>query len=311
MKYTFIPYNELQTDNWANLLSHTYANLNYEAYFIEYQILSYNLKNLSGAVFFGSDPVAIYVAYLDPKSHLVSNYSLAPIFLTELDFHKKKSNELYLEKYNSFDGLHEHVINNKRLISWIPGIQKLGKHESQSRKISELIINLDDSYDNLYKRLSRNHKRTIKRSIEVGQSIVKVDSNSSDFLISDLFSKYMQQHVKAAGRFRRPDESYAYMEKLIRLRISKLFVSMYRDEPISFLYCDCSRSFSRGWSQVSNSNLDKSIFPRTLLEWSAIKSFKSEGYSIYHLGSVTQPLPKHQILGFEQFKLRFNPIEIV
>ena len=310
MKYTFVPYKDLKPEIWSNLLTQANANLNYEPYFIEYQILSYNLENLSGVVFFGSIPVAIYVAYLEAKGNSISSYSLPPIFLTESNLDKEKSNKLYLEIYNLFDSLDEYVINNKRLISWIPVTQIQGKKESQGERMSELIIKLNDSYDNLYKKLARNHKRTIKRSIDMGQTVVQVNSNSSDDLISSLFLAYMGQHIKAAGRFRRPDESYAYMEKLIRLGISKLFVSMYQNEPISYLYCDSRRAFARGWSQVTNANLEKNIFPRTLLEWSAIKTYKAEGKSIYHLGSLIQPFTAGKILGFEEFKRRFNPIEI-
>ena len=217
---------------------------------------------------------------------------------------------MYLEIYSLFDSLHEYVINNKRLISWIPVTQIQEKKEIQGERMSELIINLNDSCDNLYERLARNHKRTIKRSIDMGQTIVQVDSNSSEDLVSRLFLAYMGQHLKAAGKFRRPDESYGYMEKLIRLGISKLFVSMYQNEPISYLYCDSRRLFARGWSQVTNVNLEKNIFPRTLLEWSAIKTYKAEGKSIYHLGSLMQPFAAGKIPGFEEFKRRFNPIEI-
>jgi hypothetical protein len=310
MKYTFVPYKDLKPEIWSNLVNQAHANLNYEPYFIEYQILSYKLENLSGVVFFGSTPVAIYVVYLEAKSNSISSYSLPPIFLTESNLDKEKSNKLYSDINKLFDGLHEYVISNNRLISWIPATQIQNKKESQGESVLELIINLNDSYDNLYERLARNHKRTIKRSIDMGQTIVQMDSNSSKYLISSLFLAYMEQHIMAAGRDRRPDESYEYMEKLIRLGISKLFVSMYKNEPISYLYCDSRRAFARGWSQVTNLNLEKNIFPRTLLEWSAIKAYKAEGKSIYHLGSRTQSYTSGKILGFEEFKRRFNPIEI-
>ena len=310
MKYTFVPYKDLKPEIWSNLINQAHANLNYEPYFIEYQILSYKLENLSGVVFFGSTPVAIYVVYLEAKSNSISSYSLPPIFLTESNLDKEKSNKLYSDINKLFDGLHEYVISNNRLISWIPATQIQNKKESQGESVLELIINLNDSYDNLYERLARNHKRTIKRSIDMGQTIVQMDSNSSKYLISSLFLAYMEQHIMAAGRDRRPDESYEYMEKLIRLGISKLFVSMYKNEPISYLYCDSRRAFARGWSQVTNLNLEKNIFPRTLLEWSAIKAYKAEGKSIYHLGSRTQSYTSGKILGFEEFKRRFNPIEI-
>jgi hypothetical protein len=219
MKYTFVPYKDLKPEIWSNLVNQAHANLNYEPYFIEYQILSYKLENLSGVVFFGSTPVAIYVVYLEAKSNSISSYSLPPIFLTESNLDKEKSNKLYSDINKLFDGLHEYVISNNRLISWIPATQIQNKKESQGESVLELIINLNDSYDNLYERLARNHKRTIKRSIDMGQTIVQMDSNSSKYLISSLFLAYMEQHIMAAGRDRRPDESYEYMEKLIRFTI--------------------------------------------------------------------------------------------
>lgn len=173
--------------------------------------------------------------YLEAKSNSISSYSLPPIFLTESNLHKEKSIKLYSDINKLFDGLHEYVISNKRLISWIPVTQIQNKKQNQGENVLELIIKLNDTYDNLYERLSRNHKRTIKRSIDMGQTIVQVDSNSSEYLISSLFLAYKEQHIMAAGRDRRPDESYEHMEKLIRLGISKLFVSMYKNEPISYL----------------------------------------------------------------------------
>lgn len=310
MRYTFVQYEDLKPEIWSNLLIQAKANLNYEPYFIEYQILSYQLQNLSGVVFSGSTPVAIYVAYLEAKGNSLSSSSLPPIFLTKLSLDKEKSNKLYLEKYSSFHNVYEYVVNNKRVISWFPVMRMQENKESQSERVSELVIDLTDTYEKLYEKINRNHKRTIKKSIDVGQTIVQVDSNSSDNQISSLFRAYTEQHIEVAGSFRRPDESYRYMEKLIRSGISKLFVSMYKNKPISYLYCDSKRTYARGWSQVTNVNLENNVFPRTLLEWSAIKTYKSEGNSIYHLGSLMQPFAAGKILGFEEFKRRFNPIEI-
>jgi lipid II:glycine glycyltransferase (peptidoglycan interpeptide bridge formation enzyme) len=173
----------------------------------------------------------------------------------------------------------------------------------------ELIIELERSEEALFSKLSRNHKRTIKNSIEMDQNIIQVSSLTPEVELNFYFNKYRDLHILVSGRETRPIESFEFMKTLIRTDTSKLFVSISQGEPISFLYCDSNREYARGWSQVTKPNLGKKIFPRTLLEWTAIQAYKAEGRSVYHLGTHEKKSSDliSESLGFQEFKRRFGP----
>ena len=308
MSMKFIPYQEIEEDIWNKLLILSQANLNYEKYFIEYQILSYPLKNLCGIVFNDFSPVALYVKYFDLIQNKISPQSLAPIFFTSNLQEQIEANKYYSKCLEQNLSIDENTFKNEKKYSWMPN-KSTQDYDAKNDSTSELIIELDRPEELLFANMSRNHKRTIKSSIAKGQRILSIDANTSRNEISFYFKAYKDEHLLVAGRETRPKASFDYMEQLICLGISKLFVNVFEDSPISFLYCDSSREYARGWSQVTKANLREKLFPRTLLEWTAIRSYKLDGKSIYHLGSIlNQDLqPKFENLGFNEFKLRFNP----
>jgi|688.fasta_scaffold159445_1 hypothetical protein len=309
MSMKFIPCAEIEELVWNELLKLSQANLNYEKYFIEYQVLSYPLKNLSGIVFSNSSPVALYVKYFDLIQNKLSPQSLTPIFFTNNLQEKIQSNKCYSESFETNLSISQNIPEADKKHSWMPN-KNIQNYDSKiSDKSSELIIELDSPEELLFANLSRNHKRTIKSSIAKGQKILSIDANVSRDEISFYFNAYKNEHQLVAGRETRPKASFDYMEQLISLGISKLFVNVFEESAISFLYCDSSREYARGWSQVTKANLKKGLFPRTLLEWTAIRTYKLDGKSVYHLGSIRNKASDFEFknLGFDEFKLRFNP----
>jgi len=309
VKFTFTPFSEVGESDWEALVTQAELSLNYEVYFIKYELLSYQLINRSGVVYLENKPMAMYVTYLDKCTDQISSHSLSPVYLTaELD-EITEINNFYLEQFNVGRSINDSLLSVIGITSWLPGNNSKLPQENDFLGQSELVIELTETEEVLWSRLSRNHKRTIRTSVAMGQNVICLDVNSPQGNIEEHFQEYKNLHISVSGRQTRPDESFEYMKELIFMGTSKLFVSVHHKSAVSFLYCDSSREFSRGWSQVTKTGLDKGIFPRTLLEWTAIKTFKNEGKAIYHLGSV-RSLPRSSFmekLGFDEFKRRFGP----
>lgn len=309
MTLDFCHMDEIEDKLWQSLLLKAKCNLNYEKYFMEYQTISYPLKNLSGIVLSNSYPLALFVVYADSLKRNILPVSLAPIYFTENSNAKLALNKFYQEVIQCSKNLEENVFNNNRSISWLPKMNTRLAEAESDHEIEEFIIDLESSEEILFSRLSRNHKRTIKNSIEMGHQVFQISSESSQSDIDFYFNQYRKMHIQVSGRETRPIESFEFMKKLIYRGVSMLFVSMFQGEPISFLYCDSNREYSRGWSQVSKPNLGTKNFPRTLLEWTAIQTYKAKGRTVYHLGvhekgsfdSITE------LQGFVEFKRRFGP----
>ena len=284
-------------------------NLNYQSYFINYQMLSNSFQNLSGLVFRNQTPIAMYVVYLDIYKNHISSLTLRPIYFTMDQNDRNSASSFYKEFFGNPNLYDQLVLNSKNSMSWVPNKQSHDQTPIVNHNLTELVIELFEPEKNLISRMSRNHRRTIKYSQGMGQQIIEISSANSSQEISDYFNEYRLLHKLVSKKETRVIASFEFMENLIRIGVGKLFVSLLNQSPIAFLYCDGYRNFARGWSQVTKPDLGPKVFPRTLLEWSAIKSFKREGRSIYHLGTISNELLANnkEIKGFDEFKLRFGP----
>jgi hypothetical protein len=312
MKFRFYHFDELDESTWNSTLMDTNCNLNYYSYFIKYQTLSYAIKNNSGLVYLDSRLVAIFVTYSQLLSNEYSPLSLQPVYFT-LDLKDKYEVDKFYQLQIGIKRLfQEYVLRNHKPVSWLPSDFEQKTVTQKNDKVRELVINLRNSEESLFSRLSRNHKRTIKSSLEMGMRIKTVSSLSSELEISNYFHEYKRLHTFVAGKQTRPDASFEFMQELITRGISRLFVSILNEKNISFLYCDSYGIYARGWSQVTRPNLQKKCFPRTLLEWNAILLFKEENRLAYHLGTITSELKfaGDKMSGFDDYKRRFHPSEI-
>jgi hypothetical protein len=309
MKLRFVEFDELKQNTWNKYLQLSNCNLNYQWYFINYQIISFNLINLSGIVFKNEDPIALYVAYADSLKTQVSPLSLSPLVFTKNANDILNANEYYSGIIGDLIFVEDHIFKNDKPISWCPENKTQDLDLNFSSNVRELVIELNTPETILLKKMSRNHRRTIQNSQMKGQRIIEISSSSPNGEISEYFNDYRDTHKLVSGRQTRPDSSFEFMEELILFGISTMFVSVFQNSPVSYLYCDAHDDLSRGWSQVTKPNLEKGLFPRTLLEWSAIKFFKNEGRSIYHLGTIRSKnlLSSHEIAGFDEYKRRFGP----
>ena len=312
MHFSFHTLKETKDNLWESLLMKSECNLNYEAYFVKYQTISYPLNSLSGLVFNDSIPVAMFVVYSDVQQTRILPMSLPPIYFSDNPIIRSLANDFYQNLISCQNQFQELVLNNKRNVSWLPQLHLDSSELTSKAASSEFIIELEKSEETLLDRMSRNHKRTIKNAIETGQRVIEISSCTAEKEINFYFNIYREMHTLVSGRETRPIESFEFMKELIYRGICKLFINFLEEEPISFLYCDSAREYARGWSQVTKPNLGKKIFPRTLLEWTAMKSYKKEGRKVYYLGALEKKPTNSisELYGFEEFKRRFGPTEI-
>jgi len=308
----FTPFDEVNDETWASLLLRSRSTLNYEAYFIDYQLLSYPLRSHCGLVHSGASPIGLYVVYSSQYDGSVSPESLPPVYFSNNLEIRTLSDNFYSKQFGELNDLRNFLLKNSKRVSWL--VEKLPDRVNleNHKETIDLVIDLRESEEELLSRMSRSHRRTIRDSLLMRQEIFTITSDSPKEYIQANFHSYRTMHSLVAGRETRPVESFNYMEDLIRKGVSKLFVSSLNSSPISYLYCDSNRQFARGWSQVTKPGLDGGIFPRTLLEWTAIKSYKREGRLTYHLGTIQGKEKNSEAtpLGFEEYKRRFHPIEL-
>lgn len=311
MNIEFKKYETIDNKTWDLEVLKRSKNLNALSHFIDYKCITSNLKHVGGIVYLDDQVLVIYDITLDLATKSLVAPSPVPMLSDDIDpLRVKKAHELYskwllIEHKIRFEGVEIFEKN-----CW--ELEEKNLQFSGERKITgfNMVIPLDSTEDDLLANFNRNHKRNIKKSIMQGQKVLIISNTQNQHLIEFYFDSYRKCHYSAAGRQTRNDASFDYMAQLIHEGISTLFVTVLDNEPIAFLYCDQAYQLSRGWSQATSLAIQEEIFPRTLLEWTAIKYFRNQGCSIYHLGSYSAASQKNSFPneGYMEFKRRFEPV---
>ena len=305
MKLEFKNFESIDPIEWDTQVLKKVKNLNYQHYFITYNCITWNRTNIGG-LFLNEDKLAaIFILYLNNETNAIVSPIPIPIIAEGFgaDSLMAAKTHFALEIPNGIKLLND---------DWQIEPEKSDLDLATKQQGFNMIMDLRLSHDELYSNLDRNHKRNIRKSLEQNQEILIINNQTRKELIDLYFNLYRSCHRAAAGRQTRNNNSFDYMLKLIHSGISTLFVTVLSETPISFLYCDSTGELARGWSQATSEQIQKDIFPRTLLEWSAISYYKKEGCKYYHLGSYESEKPIHEFpdLGFMEFKRRFRPVHL-
>ena len=161
---------------------------------------------------------------------------------------------------------------------------ELIKYNFQYHVENYILINLAEEEDVLYNKVSKYQRKHIRQSEKKGLTIKCVNSILDKIEITHFFSKFKEAHYISAGKLTRPIETWDKMLEMLFTNDAVLFVAMYNNEPISFLYCGTFSNIAFGWSQVNIDHFEKLFSPRQLLEWSAIKYFKENEFKFYEIG---------------------------
>jgi hypothetical protein len=312
----FKPVEKIDKKFWDQEVLKRIKNLNLLSYFIEYQCVTWNLQNIGGIVYDNDRVLAIYVVIVNKKTKTLISPISGPLTLEKIDSPKLvQANKLFLNQLSTrinIGVLRDEIILNDNWDSFNLNLADKKLHPKEKIVGFNMIIDLKVSTEELWANLDRNHKRTIKRSRGQGIQVTAVDKDSNPKEIDLYFKAYKSCHKEAAGRQTRIDESFDYMLHLVSKGVSTLFVAHFENLPISFLYCDRFDTLSRGWSQATAAVTPDKVFPRTLLEWSAIEYFKKQKCSVYHLGSYFSDKQENYFPneGFMEFKRRFGSLHI-
>lgn len=306
----FKRYETIDKKLWDLEVLNRSKNLNLLSHFINYKSITGNLKQVGGIVYSGQELVAIYQLFIDLTTNSVVNPNPAPLISDGIDdLTLKRAHDLFLNSLITEYKIDCVGTKIFEIDNW--EIEEASSYFIGEKKLIgfNMIVPLNQSADAIFSALNRNHKRSIKNSTMQGQKVLIINNSQNSQLIDFYFDAYRKCHYMAAGRQTRSDASFQCMINLIYEGISTLFVTVLNNDPIAFLYCDHTYNLSRGWSQATSIYIPKEIFPRTLLEWTAIKHFRDRGCSLYHLGSYHSEVRKDIFpgQGYMEFKRRFGP----
>jgi hypothetical protein len=197
------------------------------------------------------------------------------------------------------------------LEEWCPAHQKLYlatlKNGSVFREVEgfgqSLVINFCTTNQ---LNLRRNHIRSLKKSIQLGDLISVHSAHSKIQELENSFKRFVLCFESSTGR-KEPESLNLHMLHMLRNGTAYLFESRNGDFSKSFLYCDANGVYARGWRQVNAVGVSRTENPRVLLEKFAIEFFRDLGYCSYHIGEISRTESDEKLDSINHFKLGFSP----
>lgn len=318
MSFDVIERNLISNEDWDNFCLVSSGNLNHLSHYQEYLKITYDLIDFSFGITSGGELVAVAPILLSRERTLMvgSNSELSAIPIQRpllLNSNNKLLIDLLLLEIS------HRVPANSFFEFDIWGTDQLADQssvglESYFTKTSHrqtLLVNLSSREEEHFKRISRGHQRTIKKSRAAGQIVTILSSSSRKADVVAGFQDYRDAHANAAGRITRSNQSFELMLEFINSGQACLFIGRSGHRDLSFLYCDFRAHLSRGWSQANSSQLLPGEFPRHQTEWEAFNYFRRVGVKYYHLGAKFEHNNDSEISkihSINDYKDRFHPI---
>lgn len=145
-----------------------------------------------------------------------------------------------------------------------------------------VIIDLSISVGDLEARMTQYHRKRIRKSERQGISVRAFQGLAPG--TKEALAGYQQAHFISSGRRTRPQKTFDLMSDYAHEGRAALFVAYVRETPISYLYCGQFDRMAFGWSQANLAEFEREYSPRHILEWEAVKWYKSQGYLYYDVG---------------------------
>ncbi len=159
------------------------------------------------------------------------------------------------------------------------------KYHLFQRVSNTIVIDLSNSENTLYEDMSKYHHRHIKRAAKKGFQVKVFNNESSIDELTDVFTRYKNEHFKSSGKLTRPQRAWDLMRQMIFDKRAELFINYdIHDNELSYLFCGQYYKMAYGWSQVNVGKYEKESSLRHYLEWEAISYYKKKGYHFYELG---------------------------
>lgn len=176
---------------------------------------------------------------------------------------------------------------------------------------NSLVLDLSLGEQKLNENLNKFHRKHVRKTASQGVQVGIFNLNSERKKISSLFEKFLQEHIASAGRLTRPIATWEAMQQAVFEGQATLFVSLFNEEPVSFLLCGHFGKSAFGWSQVNVEKFERELSPRHHLEWTAISHFANNGFETYEIGEryLEKQLmhsPTEKEISIAEFKERFG-----
>ena len=152
--------------------------------------------------------------------------------------------------------------------------------------LNEYIVNLQNDVDWLWKNISHNKRRNIKKGMKKGVKVV--ESRRMEDLLTFYsmlkaaekrrgFSSYPLPWFKAVWSIYEPDLSRIFLAYWNGKAVSGVFTVIHNKT----VFALAAGSFSEGWK----------VRPNDIMHWKVMEWACQKGYSWYHMGLVPDPLP--------------------
>jgi hypothetical protein len=182
----------------------------------------------------------------------------------------------------------------KRIVEaeiWVPEFwqQKeafANQHYAVARTLNEYAVNLEKGTDELWKNVSHNKRKNVKKAAEAGVEVVS--SNKHEELLT--FYSMLEAAEERGGFSTYALPWFETVRKMYDIDLTRIFLARRKDKDLSAvftvahgktLYALAAGSFKEGWEVRSN---DK-------MHWEVMKWASQHGYLKYHMGFVLDPPP--------------------
>jgi len=153
-------------------------------------------------------------------------------------------------------------------------------------KLNEYVVNLENGASWLWKNISHNKRRNIKKAMKSGVEVV--ESRNMRHLMK--FYSMLKAAEKRRGFLSYPLPWFKAALNIYDPNLSRIFLAYWNGKAVSgvftvihnkTVFALAAGSFSEGWK----------VRPNDILHWKAMEWACQKGYSWYHMGLVPDPLP--------------------
>jgi hypothetical protein len=180
------------------------------------------------------------------------------------------------------------VIEARILVPQAWGVDKIFSSLGYSLigMLNEYVVNLENGVDMLWKRISHNKRKNIKKALSEGVEVF--ESREREDLLT--FYSMLGAAMKRAGFISYPLSWFEAVWDVYPTDLSKIFLAKWNGKAVSgvftvmhgkTVFALAAGSFSEGWR----------VRPNDVMHWKVMEWACHRGYSRYHMGLVHEPPP--------------------
>jgi len=153
-------------------------------------------------------------------------------------------------------------------------------------QLNEYFVDLEKGFDDLWKSISHNKRRNIKKALSEGVEVI--ESREKEDLLTFYsmlraaeeragFSSYPLSFFKAVWEIYKPDLSKVFLAYWNGKAVSGVFTVMHSKT----IFALAAGSFSEGWK----------VRPNDIMHWKVMEWAVERGYLRYQMGLISEPPP--------------------